>query len=287
MFRQIVVLLILSVTPFSALGSHQVIRFVPSDELFDPSHQYYIELLKLVLNKTKKPDDTYELRPADFHMVQSRAITELEKGEKIDIFWTMTSVKRESNLLPVRIPLLKGLLGYRVFLIRSEDQKAFTKVNKLADLRKFVAGQGHDWPDTFILRHSKIPVTGVPNFDALFTMLYKKHIDYIPRGVHELWSEIDSYPDKKFSIDSQVLLKYKAPVYFFVNKNNEQLAQRIQQGLTIAIEDGSFEQLFSRYYAVEKLANKLKINQRLVLQLVNPYLPIQTPLNKSEYWIEL
>ena len=48
----------------------------------------------------------------------------------------------ERRLVPIRFPLDKGLLGYRVFLIRRETQAALDAVNDLNGLRKHSIGQG-------------------------------------------------------------------------------------------------------------------------------------------------
>ncbi len=77
-------------------------------------------------------------------MQQGRAILSLMQGEHVDVVWTMTSRKREKQLLPIRIPLLKGLQGYRIFIINENDNEKFNKISTLEDLRELVAGQGRD-----------------------------------------------------------------------------------------------------------------------------------------------
>jgi len=41
-----------------------------------------------------------------------------------------------------------------------------------------------------------------------------------------------------------LLQHYPAPICFFVNKQNKKLADRLERGLRIAIEDASLAQLF-------------------------------------------
>ena len=42
---------------------------------------------------------------------QNRVLKEIEKGT-IDVSWTMTNKEREERLLPIRVPLFKGLFGW-------------------------------------------------------------------------------------------------------------------------------------------------------------------------------
>ena len=60
---------------------------------------------------------------------------------------------------PIRIPLFKGLFGYRVLLIRKQEQARFDQINTQQDLAKFLGGQGTHWPDTLILQANGLRVT--------------------------------------------------------------------------------------------------------------------------------
>lgn len=263
-----------------------VVRYLPSDPSFDSYHDYYLNLLKLALNKTLSTYGDFSLHQVRFNMVQSRAIRELKKGQRLDVFWTMTSISRERELVPIRVPLLKGMLGYRIFLIRREDSEKFAKISRKEQLNQFLAGQGHDWPDTKILKENGIDVVGVTDFDALFTMLEKRRIDYIPRGINEPWLELKQYSNKDFMVEPKLMLRYRAPVYFFVHKDKAELAKRIEEGLKLAIEDGSFEHLFRTHPATQLLLKKIQFGSRLVFELRNPYLTPETPLSNSNMWLE-
>lgn len=81
----------------------------------------------------------------------------------LSVFWTSTSKGLETEYQPIRIPIYKGLLGYRIFLIRKEDQPKCSKVRTLADLKGLVAGQGQYWSDTEILRKAGLTVATSTN----------------------------------------------------------------------------------------------------------------------------
>jgi hypothetical protein len=54
----------------------------------------------------------------------------------------MTSLEREGILLLVHIPLLKGLLGSRIFIIRKDQQTEFAAIETQGQLKSYTTGQG-------------------------------------------------------------------------------------------------------------------------------------------------
>jgi len=278
--------LILLITCTSSLisANELVVRHVPPEGEVDLRNTYFIDLLNLTLEKTRKEEGEFRLETSDSKMNQSRAIMSVSQNQYLDIVWTMTSKNREDILRPIRIPLLKGLLGHRVFIIRKQDKAKFEAIQSPHELKPLFAGQGHDWPDSKILKSNGFNVMIVPNYDGLFGMLSLGRFDYFPRGVNEAWSEVNSHPDKGLMVEETILLKYSAPIYFFVHKHNSSLADRLERGLNLAIEDGSFDRLFREHPNNKSLFNKLNIQNRKIFHLDNPFIPGETPLDKPELW---
>jgi hypothetical protein len=187
----------------------------------------------------------------------------------IDVLWATTNKELETDLLPIRISLLKDLTNYRLFLIRKDDQEKFNQVKNLNDLRKFKAGQGVRWTDTDILIANDLPVTTSPLFEPLFNMLLGKRFDYFPRGLYEIWAEEELFKNKGIGVEQHLMLHYVTMKYFFVNKNNPQLADRIERGLKIAIADGSFDQLFYSIPGFKRGYDEIANKERLVIKLEN------------------
>ncbi|MEH6346258.1 MAG: hypothetical protein V7785_14290, partial [Bermanella sp.] len=225
-----------------SIGSPLTVRHIKPVSSEDTRNEYFVSLLKLSLDKTKNLG-SYKLAPAGNKMVQRRAIANLSQGISIDILWTMTSEEREETLLPVRIPLLKGLLGHRIFIIKKEDENRFSKIESINELKSLSAGQGKGWPDTDILKYNGFKVVESPTYISLFKMLESDRFDYFPRGVNEPWSEVMQHQDKNLVVEKTLLIQYPAPIYFFFKKSNSALASRIEKGLWLAIEDGSFDKL--------------------------------------------
>lgn len=242
---------------------------------------YGVALLELALAKA---GGNYRVALSPAHMQQNRALAELQSPHgRIDVVATMTSVEREATMLPVRIPMTRGLIGWRIGLLRADRKQLLQAVRSLEDLRRFTAGQGHDWPDVAILRHSGLPVQPVAVYHNLFGLLKAERFDWAPRSVNEIWAEAARHP--ALAVDPYVVLRYPTADYFFVNRNNSALAEEIRRGLETALADGSFEKLFYSYYGPQ--IRRARLDQRVLIKLPNPLLPPQTPLGRKELWFTL
>ncbi|MDE1463713.1 hypothetical protein [Spartinivicinus poritis] len=274
----------LSIVISSTTYGELVVKHVPPESIHDKRHIYFIDLLKIALKNTQDTYGSFRLEMSQSLMNQDRAIASLQQNKFIDILWTMTSIERENVLLPIRIPLMKGLLGHRIFIIRKVDKENFEKITTLKELKQLQAGQGHDWPDTKILQANSFSVTISPNYEGLFSMLEHHRFDYFPRGVTEVWEELKEYSNKGFMLDMKLMLYYPAPIYFFVNKSNKKLASRIETGLWIAIKQGDFDRLFYNHPSHASTLRSAKMENRIIFTLKNPLLPLETPIDNEILW---
>lgn len=248
----------------------------------DSRLEYPVRLLELAL---KKSGVEYEVRSYPRPMPQGAALSRLAAGTGVNVVWSMTSKEREDQLLPVRIPIDKGLFGYRIAFVREQNKNLLGNVKTLDDMRAFAAGQGHDWPDTDILRGNNLRVTTSTSYDGLFPMLQAGRFDYFPRSILEIWDETGVAGKQQLVVEDKVLLHYPAAIYYFVNKKDAALAQAIENGLNKAQADGSFDVLFyERFGEVIKRAN---LRGRTSIALTNPLLPPETPLNRKGLWLDV
>ncbi|WP_230425676.1 transporter substrate-binding domain-containing protein [Spartinivicinus ruber] len=248
----------------------------------DKRTQYPAKLLELGLNKS---GEQFEIKPSEGVMLQGRALKLLALGKVVDVVWSMTSIEREKQLLPIRVPIYKGMIGWRLPLIRDADQRKFAAITHLDLLKPLYAGQGHDWPDTEILRKNGFQVSGVASYEGLFKMLALRRFDYFPRSIVEIWAEAESHADKGIIVEPTIVIRYKTAFYYFVNKDSQRLARLLTKGLYQAVEDGSFEKLFMEHH--RSILNKAKLKQRKIFTIPNPILPVKTPLDESRLWFEL
>ncbi len=274
----------LAICPFSFASSKFIVRHISAEDLVDARQSYFIELLNLALKKGENKFGAYKLMEADVKMFQDRAVASLVAGNHIDITWTATSSEREKKLRPIRIPLMKGLAGFRVMVIDKDKPDLLSKVKHHSDLRKFVALQGHDWPDTRILRYNGVNVATDYRYLALFDLIDQNRYDYFPRAMLEAWAELSVLPERELMIDQHILFVYPSPIYYFVSKKNLELVERLEYGLASAIADGSFENLLRNHPAHKEAFDNLNIEQRRIFHLNNPDLPEATPLDHSAYW---
>lgn len=264
----------------------QVIIKIPQQEFSSSGHtNYVITLLRLALARSKSPNEEIVLQSIPETFTQARLIAELQRGLSVDVIWTMTSKEREDAMQPIRVPLLKGLLGKRVFLIRAGQQDVFSRITSLQQLAQLTAGQGAHWPDTDILRANGLRVHTSIQYELLFSMLRGGRFDYFPRGVNEAWIELEAHKDEGLAVEETLMLSYPAPMYFFVQHGNAALAQRLEQGLELMIQDGSFDALFESHPSLMHFLKRANMKNRRVFKLANPGLPEETPLQEARYWL--
>ncbi len=276
MIRALVLLFVIGVLGPAKAGT---VVYPRSEFESDHRDEYAVELLKLALHKARPG---YELKPHPVFMLQVRAMREVEQGTGLDVVWTETSDEREQALLPVRIPIDRGLLGWRLLLARPTTIPALSAATSIEQLRAWRGGQGADWPDTAILRAAGLSIDESARYGDLFQKLAAGRIDYFPRSVQEIWGELENHRAEGFAIEPQLAFHYPTAMYFFVSKRRPELAQDIRRGLEIALRDGSFQALFERTYGA--LLKRSNLARRRVFEMKNPLLPAATPLDDQRLW---
>ncbi|HEY9101149.1 hypothetical protein [Chitinimonas sp.] len=274
---------------FGVAGETTEVRYLLGQSLADRRYEYYWGLLDAALKATSAEQGPYLMTPSGVSMSPARAALEVESGGQINIIVRTTSPALEKQLRPVRIPLDKGLTGYRLFLVRSESQGAFDKVDKLSDLAPFKIGQGKGWVDVQILRESGLQVVEGETYDGLFQMLRAGRFELFSRGVNEISGELASarQQHQALAIERHLLLYYPLPRYFFVSRTpeGERLAARLEAGLLRLMQSGEFDRRYMAYKQ-QALAG-LSLAGRRVLRLPNPTLSPETPLGNTRWWDDL
>ena len=248
----------------------------------DSRHDYPITLLKLALSKTGV---RYTLTPSERILLQGKAIRQLKENREINILWVMTDIQREKELLPIRIPIHKGLIGWRVFLINQNLAYKFKDVASLEDLTELTTLQGAEWPDTKILQSNGFNVFTVTDFPEAFSRLIQKQGDLFPRAVSEVMGELSVRSlDPDIVLEPSLAVHYPTAMYYFVNRSNPIMARLIETGLRRALEDGSFDNLFVTHHREALL--KVDVANRQLFELENPLLPPETPLDDKALWFD-
>ncbi len=283
--RQLLITMAL-ISNFAFATEIDLVRYVESKKYPDLKESYFVDLLTLVLEVSKPRYGDYKLQPVNVEMAQARTSMMLQREEYIDLTWRMTSQRLEDKLQAIYFPILKGLMGYRIFIIPKNKQYLFNKKTSLAELKKIDLGQGHNWADSDILLANNFQVIK-GNDISLIKMLKKGRFSYFPRALHEPWLEISA--EKDLTVEKYLMLQYPAPTFFFVNKHNSALQQRLSFGLTLLLDSGQFEQFFLNHKITADILSKANVNNRTSFPLHNPLLSDKSKelLTDERLWIKL
>ena len=250
-----------------------------------PIYEYRWKLLELALAHApaKAADEPTQLAPYADDVTQNRGMQLLQTGA-IDVIALGTNAEREAKMLPIKVDILRGIVGFRVFVIRADDQARIARMDGQALRKELTFGLNSQWADLPIMRANGFTVETSSNYESLFGMLVAKRFDAFPRGLNEAGRELgerrQAYP--QLAVERTKALYFPYPVYFWVNKDNTALAQRIERGLTAALADGSFRKLFETYHATEIAL--LAKDKRQVIRLNNPVLPGGTMAPDTHWW---
>lgn len=242
----------------------------------EASHRAYADaLLSLALKLSKEKYGPYKIEQQAQQSVIRRQLVELEKGTSISVAVSMPTPEWLEKALPVRIPLMKGLPSYRFFLGNKNNQQLFDQIQTLNDLKTLNIGQGPGWSTGKILEDNGFSVIYGGPYATLIPMLEANRFQLLMRGIFEVEPELEA---NKAAMPKLTIIKNFAvytylPMYFFVAKNQPQLAERLEYGLRKAHTSGQMDRLFNTYFRDE-----LKLLQNKNLKIF--YLP-NTNIDKT------
>lgn len=253
----------------------------------DPAYLYFSGLLQKALQKGAKGRAVPSL-VITIDMAEDRMVRELRADRIIDILWLGGNKERARDLLMVPVPLERGLVGYRQFIIRKERVAEFDAVKTLADLAKYKACHGAQWGDTEILRAAQLPVVTSVNYESLFKQLAAGRCDYFPRGIHQGRVEVAKraavFPD--LIVYEPLILHYPFASYFYVNPKNKELAQWLQEGLEKMIDGGEILAYMQQQEHTRHAFPLQRLDEKRLLIIPNLDLPDASDEKNSRYWFQ-
>jgi hypothetical protein len=260
----------------------------PPESPMDKRYSYQWKMLETALARTTTTHGAYTMEPA-LQMTEKRQEFELRNATgKLTVMYLDTTPEFERDLIAVHLPVDKGLVGYRVCLIRNEDRPMFAAIESLDDLRKLKFGVGADWIDVGILRANRFEVVTGSSYDGLFEMLLHKRFDVFSRGANEVASE---YEQRKASmpnlgLEDTICLYYPTVMYFWFSKTKEgaRLAARVEAGMRLMIDDGTYDRIFTEFYGAT--IEQLGLKHRKLFRIANPFLGPETPLHDARLWFD-
>ena len=117
--KKVIALLISGCCSLSAFSAPTILHI---QTVSNDNDKYAFEMLQLALSYTNGKYKT-EVDPAN-EKTLARTMNDVESGAT-DVMWTATDKEKESAILPIRIPLYKGLFGYRILIINRNNLEKF------------------------------------------------------------------------------------------------------------------------------------------------------------------
>lgn len=230
-----------------------------------------LTLLKRALEVTGGGNEKIQLLPTKY-LDQGGAEKALVESDSIDLAMFAPSQWREENLLPVYIPVSRGLLGLRLCIISSTNKNAFSSIKNIQDFqdKKVQIVSGTSWPDTQILESAGLLTLTASKYQDLFSLVTKDGLKCFSRSLNEINRELKKVNDFSLTIDPHLLIHYDLPTLFFVSKKKPLLAKRIKKGLDILIRSKEFFRIFWRNH--RGIFKKYNIRDRTVIRVKTPHL---------------
>lgn len=256
------------------------------ETLDDHRYDYHWRVLRAALEVTRAKYGDYRLEPGE-PMSEKLQVVEMQRPQGgLNTLVLDATLALDEALQAVKIPIDKGLLGFRVFLIQVEDQSRFADVQSLEQLRQFRFGQQREWSDVAVYQAAGLPVVSGSSYEGLFHMLMLRRFDAFGRGVTEVGGELAHWRKKypQMAIEKGLLLYYPLPVYFWFPRTEEgsRHAQRVEAGMLALIADGTLNRLFTEEYG--GVIQRFNLHTRRTIRIANPGLPPGQPFDNKAYW---
>lgn len=268
----------------SATPTLTQIRVPKSRSEHDVSYDYYFGLLKRVLQLGAHGRPVPKII-ATLEMEQGRAVRELAVHHSIDLMWMGTDSQKERDLRAIRIPLERGLMGFRKFTIHRELAAKLDTITTLRPLQKLVSCQGLDWPDNKVLSKAGFALMTSPVYENLFKQVNARRCDLFPRGLHEGEAELRErqqlYPQLMRYQD--IMLHYPFAIYFFTNREHEELASWLEDGLQQMTQSGELLRYMQQHPLTAHVFPLSKHRSSRWFELTNPDLPADA-VQDRRYW---
>lgn len=284
-YFNLIALLTTIATTTPVFGKEEIFTFRAPESDVDLRYNYDKEALQLALEKTKSKYGPYKLVKSPV-MNFARSIDEVSKNSFPNFFIKLSYEDHfsEINMTYSRFPVDLGIVGYRVCFTSKDKIEKLKKIETLDELKKFSHGQGLAWADTTILRHNGFKVEEVPNYEGLFKMVASGRFDLFCRGSNELLDEWNAHKDiENLAYDQSFTIVYPLPRFFYTHSSNAKAAQRIQEGLILAYNDGSLVKAWRQNY--NESVNFVNLHHRKVFRLENPLLK-KVDFDYSKYFFD-
>ncbi|WP_039912651.1 hypothetical protein [Cellvibrio mixtus] len=256
--------------PVALAGEPLLVKYIGNNTSIN--EDYYLALISAALKVTESTHGPFKLMYAQEQISSERKHDLLVLGDKVNVdrlvgFPTMNGARK--GLIRVGVPILNGFMGYRILLIRNENQPLFSNIKSSDELRKLPMGFGKGW-EGHVYKHNGFSVAEALTMPMLLKMLAGKRYYFVPLSAIEIDDhyEIDGALVRSLVPEKSLLIYMPLPVYFYVSPAAPELADRLTLGLNYLSASGLMGKIFTDHFG-ERL-KRLHLADRQLIELSNP-----------------
>ena len=263
-YRKLLFIMLASgfIVPVFALQKQTVI-YPESVDLQSKRDLYTVAVVKIIFAQSEQ----YQLRALPLEREYDKLLALLKRGA-VDLAWAGASANNLKQFRAIDFPIMKGLIGYRLFLVKKSNRDILKEVSDLDDLKTFTIGQGSTWVEVDMFQRAGLQVVPAESYAALFSMLANDRFELFPRSILEIGNELSTFPQYDLEVADHVALHYDFELLFYVHQDNQQLHQYLTERLEDPIIKLQIQQLFTQYY--QNSLNEYHYEQRRVIKLPSP-----------------
>ncbi|WBA08864.1 hypothetical protein [Salinivibrio kushneri] len=285
MKKVITALTALALSVFSVHAASNTTIVHPEPRAGSALDLYAIELIEFLAEKS---GESVTLQAFDGQIgSQSRKVEMLKQG-KLTVDWLGADRTLESELIPIRYPVFRGLLGHRLFITNQATEPQLAQINSAGDLQSLTMTQGQGWADVKVLNSAGFRVREISSFENIFKVVDTGRADLFPRALIEPFSELAERPQYgNLLVDPHLMLIYRFPMFLFVSPQHADVAEMLNRAFEAAYQDGSFIEFFNNAPLVKETFEKANISERTVIRVDNPHLSNETQAIPDTFWLDI
>ncbi len=189
-----------------------------------------------------------------------------------DVFATVQGNPKlnAENKILIAKPIMQGLLGQRLLIIRKTDLARFSAIKQNDEMKKMRSGIPTGWADVALFKANQYHTIELGDFETIFQYLVNNDFDYLALGANEIEQVYQQANLEKLdlTIAPTLMLRYNFPVVYYVNPNNPELAKHLNTGLELIIKNGTLKVMFDQHFG--HLYSRLHLSDRTSFELKNP-----------------
>jgi hypothetical protein len=238
------------------------------------------------LNAMKNNGHTYSLNQYPEKLTRPRQLLhfELEKSQ-CDVFTGGANLEYSARFLRVDIPLTRGLLGYRYFMVENEQLENLASLSTIKEFKEhLIIGSNTAKLKNDIFNYNNFNIMNSTSGRA-WLMLKGQRFNAIQRSIVGNISKREKSRTES-SIYRNLMVYYHADLFFYVNKNRKDLHEILLNGLIKAYKNGSFMKTFDNHSDITQALNFLNnFEEKNIYGMKNPYLDSDFYNISAEYWM--